>query len=189
MKLTGPPCPVPHPDRPDPPRAPLDPPLLHQKPLPPPQALPETDRDAGGRFLPGNKVTRRGARHHVTVAMETLMQGQWEAVTQTVIQAALRGDMAAARLVVERISPPRRGSVVSLDDFPAISSVTDIPAASAALVAAVANGQISAEEAAPISKMLSDYVTIAQATTLAEQIAEIRRRLDGGERTIDHGEL
>jgi hypothetical protein len=162
-----------------PPRAPLDPPLLHQKPLPPPQALPQTDRDASGRFVPGNKVTRRGHRHRVTTAMENLMAGQWEAITQTVIQAALRGDMAAAKLVVERISPPRRGSVVTLDDF---------PAASAALVSAVANGQISAEEAAPISKMLAEYVTAAEATTQAARLDEIERRLAGGERTIDHGE-
>lgn len=116
------------------------------------------------------------------------MAGQWEAITQTVIQAALRGDMAAARLVVERICPPRRGSVVTLDDFPTINSVMDIPAASAALVAAVASGQISAEEAAPISKMLADYVTVAQATTLAEDIAEIKHQLAGGEKTIEHGE-
>jgi len=115
------------------------------------------------------------------------MAGQWEAITQTVIQAALRGDMAAAKLVVERISPPRRGSVVSIDDFPAITSVADIPAASAALVAAVTTGQISAEEAAPISKMLAEYVTAVEATTQAARIDEIERRLAGGERTIDHG--
>lgn len=170
-----------------PPKA-LDPPLLHQKPLPPPQPLPEADRDAGGRFAPGNKVTRRGHRHRVTVAMENLMAGQWESITQAVIQAALRGDMAAAKLVMERVSPPRRGSVVTLDDFPAITSVANIPAASAALVSAVANGQISAEEAAPISKMLTDYVTAVEATTQAARIDEIERRLAGGERTIDHGE-
>lgn len=162
--------------------------LLHQRPLPAPQPLPESDRDATGRFVQGNKVTRRGHRHRVTVAMENLMAGQWESITQTVIQAALRGDMAAAKLVMERVSPPRRGSVVTLDDFPAITSVADIPAASAALVAAVANGQISAEEAAPISKMLSEYVTAVEATTQAARIDEIERRLAGGERTIDHGE-
>lgn len=171
-----------------PPAAPLDPPLLHERPLPAPQPLPEADRDATGRFVPGNKVTRRGHRHRVTVAMENLMAGQWESITQTVIQAALRGDIAAAKLVVDRISPPRRGSVVTLDDFPAINSVADIPAASAALVAAVANGQISAEEAAPISKMLAEYVTAVEATTQAARIDEIERRLAGGERTIDHGE-
>lgn len=127
-------------------------------------------------------------RHRVTVAMEELMAGQWQSITQTVIAAALRGDMAAAKLVVERISPPRRGSVVTLDDFPTINSVMDIPAASAALVAAVAGGQISAEEAAPISKLLTEYVTVVQTTTLAARIDEIERRLAGGERTIGHGE-
>lgn len=169
------------------PPKPLEQNLLHQQPLPAPQPLPETDRDATGRFIPGNKVTRRGHRHRVTMAMENLMAGQWESITQTVIQAALRGDIAAAKLVVDRISPPRRGSVVSLDDFPAITSIADVPAASAALVAAVTNGQISAEEAAPISKMLAEYVAAVEATSQAARIDEIERRLAGGERTIDHG--
>lgn len=169
------------------PPATSDPPLLHQKPLPAPQTLPPVDRDANGRFAPGNPGKRFGQRHRTTVAIENLMGGQWETLTQTVIQAALRGDMAAARLCLERIVPPRRGSIVSIDDFPEIKSVADIPAAHAALVAAVANGQISAEEAAPISSLLANYVSAVEATELAERLAELERLQAGGEKTINHG--
>ncbi len=109
------------------------------------------------------------------------MEGQWETLTKTVIQAAHRGDMTAAKLCLERIMPPRRGSIVSIDDFPEIKGVADVPVAHAALVAAVASGQISAEEAAPISSLLAAYVNAVDAATFGERLAELERRLAGGD--------
>ena len=35
------------------------------------------------RFAPGNPGKQPGTRHRVTVAMENLMEGQWEVLTKT----------------------------------------------------------------------------------------------------------
>jgi len=174
--LPPPPCPVPLPDG----RAPeaaaklLGPPLLHTLPLPAPQPLPE-GRDAKGRFAPGNPGKQPGTRHRVTVAMESLMEGQWEGLTKTAVALALRGDTTALRLCLDRIAPVRRGGHVEIPDFPALASPADVPKAHAAILSAVAAGHLTADEAKPLSDLLTAYVTAFDIVDTAAEVAEIKR--------------
>ena len=59
------------------------------------------------RFEPGqsgNPSGRpRGSRNATTLALEALLDGQAEALTQKAIDLALTGDMAALRLCLDRI--------------------------------------------------------------------------------------
>lgn len=142
-----PPCPIPlpppegrAPDAHAQPQPLLGSQLLHTLPLPPPQPLPE-GRDAKGRFAPGNPGKLPGTRHRVTVAMENLMEGQWEGLTKTAVALALRGDTTALRLCLDRIAPIRRGGHVEIADFPKIETPADVPKAHAAILSAVAAAQ------------------------------------------------
>ena len=141
--------------------------------LPPPQPLP--GRTADGRFALGNPGKQPGTRHRT---MESLMEGQWEGLTKTAIAAALRGDTTAMRLVLERIAPVRRGSHIEIPDFPKIESPADVTKALAAILSAVAAGQLTADEAKPLSDMLSAYVTAFDTIDLAGEVAEIKRMLE-----------
>ena len=178
--LPPPPCPIPLP----PPEGrepdalvqtqPLLGPLLHTLPLPAPQPLPE-GRDAKGRFAPGNPGKQPGTRHRVTVAMENLMEGQWEGLTKTAVALALRGDTTALRLCLDRIAPVRRGGHVEIPDFPKIESPADVPKAHAAILSAVAAGYLSADEAKPLSDLLAAYITAFDVVDTAAEVAEIKR--------------
>jgi Family of unknown function (DUF5681) len=75
-----------------------------------------------------------GTRHRVTLLAEKLMADDAEGVVQTVIEAAKAGDMTAARLILDRIAPPRRGSPVSFA-LPAIKTAADVTKALSAVVA------------------------------------------------------
>jgi hypothetical protein len=167
------------PDALAPPSAPapmLGPPLLPPTPiLPPPQPLPSDGRTADGRFAPGNPGKRPGTRHRTTLAMENLMEGQWEGLTKTAVALALRGDTTALRLCFDRLAPARRGSHVHIPDFPMIASVADVPKAHAALVAAVAAGHLTADEAKPLSDMLSAYVNAVDIVDTAAEVSEIKK--------------
>jgi len=176
-----PPCPIPLPppegraaDGPVQPQALLGPPLLHTLPLPAPQPLPE-GRDAKGRFAPGNPGKQPGTRHRVTVAMENLMEGQWEGLTKTAVALALRGDTTALRLCLDRIAPVRRGGHVEIPDFPKIESPADVPKAHAAILSAVAAGHLTADEAKPLSDLLAAYITAFDVVDTAAEVAEIKR--------------
>lgn len=120
MAILPPPggLPPPPPLKPPPPPAgaSFDPPLLFEKPLPPEQPLPPASRDERGRFAVGNPGKPPGTRHRTTIAIEALMEGQWDALSKTAIAQALRGDTGALRLILDRIAPVRRGSAVEISE-------------------------------------------------------------------------
>jgi hypothetical protein len=102
------------------------------------------DQKNSGRFrkgASGNLSGRpRGARNKTTVLVEGLMGQYAQPVTARVIERASKGDMVAARLVLERIAPPRRGHPVRLK-LPDLVDAASVMAAQAALVSAVATGK------------------------------------------------
>jgi hypothetical protein len=136
--------------------------------------LPE-GRDAKGRFATGNAGRPPGARHRTTIAIEALMEGQWEGLTKTAVTMALRGDTTALRLCFDRIAPQRRGTSIDIPDFPVIKSAADVPGALAALIAAVASGLLTADEAKPLSEMFTAYVNAVDIVDTAAEVAEIKR--------------
>lgn len=69
-------------------------------------------RNADGTFAAGNPGRPTGARHKVTLAIESLLHGQSEALTQKAVDMALEGDTACLRLCLERIAPARKDTPV-----------------------------------------------------------------------------
>jgi len=77
-----------------------------------------TGRIQGGRFrkgTSGNPAGKpRGARHKTTLAVEGLMGQYAHQVTARMVKRAVDGDVGAARLILDRIAPVRRGRAVHL---------------------------------------------------------------------------
>ncbi|WP_010336978.1 hypothetical protein [Sphingobium yanoikuyae] len=95
-------------------------------------------RKSDGTFAPGNRLggSKAGSRHRVTRAIEEMLEGQHEKLTQSAIDKALEGDMVALRLCLDRIAPPRKDAPVSID-LPPVRSAADAVEASAAVLAVV----------------------------------------------------
>ena len=118
----------------------------------------------------GNPAGRKkGMRRRITVAAERLMEDDAENVVRSVLAAARDGDMAAAKLVLERIVPLRRGRPVEVA-LPPIQSPADLTAATAAVVAAVGSGELTPEEGQAVGALL-------EAHTRALETAELERRI------------
>jgi hypothetical protein len=66
----------------------------------------QNGRNTDGRFSNGNVGRPKGSRNKATIAIEGLLEGQAEALTQTAISKALKGDSIALRLCMDRIAPP-----------------------------------------------------------------------------------
>jgi hypothetical protein len=77
--------------------------------------------------------------------------------------------MAAARLVLDRVLPVRRGRSVRLN-LPAIESATDATAALGVIVTAVGNGEISIDEAVGLASVI-------EAARRSLELVEVDRRL------------
>jgi hypothetical protein len=82
---------------------------------------------------------------------------------------ALSGDTAAMRLCLDRIMPARKDRIVSFA-LPKLATAADAVDATAALVKAVASGELTPSEAAELSKLV-------EAFTRAVDLHEIQQRL------------
>src|SRR4051812_42771506 len=105
----------------------------------------------------------KGARNITTVALEALLDGQAIALTQKAIDLALAGDIAALRLCVDRILPPRKDRPVTFG-FPAITSAAEAAATMSAILGAVAAGEVTPTEASEVAKLVDSYVRAVEAT-------------------------
>ncbi|MDR3521379.1 MAG: DUF5681 domain-containing protein [Acidocella sp.] len=141
-----------------------------------------TGRQQAGRFTPGISGNPQGrppgARHRVTVLAEKLMADDAENVVKSVIKAANNGDMVAARLVLDRIAPPRKGSFVTLS-LPKITDASDVLDALAAITAAASSGEITMEEAACLAGLVEGQRRAIETSDLEARIIALESRLSG----------
>jgi hypothetical protein len=141
-----------------------------------------TKRKQGHRFQQGESGNPagkpKGARHKTTILAEKLMQEDAEGIVNAVIIAAKDGDMAAARLVLDRIVPPRKDSPIRFD-LPAIKSASDASAAMAAILNAVASGELTPGEAGDVARLIETFAK-------THETAELERRITAleAERTL-----
>jgi Family of unknown function (DUF5681) len=122
---------------------------------------------------------RTGSRHRATVLLEQLMAGDAEAVVRAVVEKAKGGDMTAARIIIDRLIPPRKGRPVRLD-LPAIRAAGDLLAAQSALIQALAEGEVTAEEAAAVSSVLEANRKMIETEELATRLQRLEERVGAG---------
>jgi hypothetical protein len=120
-----------------------------------------TGRKQDGKFGKGQSGNPHGrpagARNRTTLAAEALLDGEAEELTRKVIELAREGDMNALRLCLDRIIPPRRDRPIFVD-LPPLEHTGDAPTALAAILAAVASGQITLAEANELSKLIEMFI-------------------------------
>ena len=113
-----------------------------------------------------------GTRHKTTLAMEALLEGEAETITRKAIELAMGGDLTAIRICMDRICPPRKDRHVTFD-FPPLESAADAAAASAAIMMAVAAGDLTPSEAAELGKLVEGYVRALEATDFERRLAKL----------------
>jgi Family of unknown function (DUF5681) len=116
----------------------------------------------------------KGARNKATLAIEALLDGQAEALTQKAIELALTGDIPALRLCLDRILPPRKDRPVTFE-LPTINSAQDAAEVSSAVLAAVAAGELTPADAGEISKLIETWVKAFETAELAERLERLER--------------
>jgi hypothetical protein len=153
---------------------PLPPPLLPPPPEPPPLGPfappPPVDppaptcRAANGQFTVGNSGRPRGARNRVNAEIDRLLEEAAPDAVRTILGAAQCANVAAAQWILNRVAPARKGRTVILDEFPTINGPDDIAPALSAIAAAVADGEITVEEAALAADILQKFLDVLERT-------------------------
>ncbi|WP_288487460.1 hypothetical protein [uncultured Novosphingobium sp.] len=136
-----------------------------------------TGRKPDGTFARGNRMGGKpqGSRHKTTLAIEALLQGEHEKLTRKAVDMAFAGDTVAMRLCLDRIAPPRKDAPVSFE-LPPIKSAADALSASTAVLAAVADGEITPDEAGRVMALLTAHKALVETGDLEARIAVLEAK-------------
>lgn len=133
----------------------------------------------GRPFKPGQsgnpKGRPKGLRNRITVACETLLEGEGEALTRKAMELALDGDTTALRLCLERICPPAKERPIIID-LPEINGTEDIGAASNVVLASLANGELLPSEAAAVAALLESRRKAIETVELESRITALENK-------------
>lgn len=116
-----------------------------------------------------------GARNQRTVALEELLDGEIEAITRRAIEAAKAGDIAAIRLVMDRVLPPARSRPI-LIDLPMVTDAASVSSAQSEILKAVALGDLRLDEAESLSGLLEARRKSLETVELEDRIKQLEAR-------------
>ena len=128
----------------------------------------------GKPFAKGNAGRPKGALNKTTIAAQTLLDGEAEALTRKAVSLALKGNMAALRLCLERILAPRRERAVSVA-LPTIADTNELPRLTEAIIGAVGEGSLTPSEAAALSGLIAAHCKTLEIHELAARISALEK--------------
>ena len=134
-------------------------------------------RNTAGQFASGNSGKPKGSRNKATIAIESLLQGQAEALTQTAVTKALEGDSVALRLCMERITPAPKDQPVSFS-LPQMNNAFDASAAAGSVLTAVSKGVLTPIEATRVMGLIDSYRRTLELTEIEERLRALEAAND-----------
>jgi hypothetical protein len=112
----------------------------------------------------GNPAGRRpGSKNRATLMAQALFEGEAEELLRTALKMAREGDSGALRLCLDRIVPrlrPRDDAIAF--ELPQINVVADLLPALSAITAGLAAGELTAEQAAHLSRFVHCWTEAVQ---------------------------
>src|SRR6476659_9834996 len=141
------------------------------------EATPEPDVSTPPRGRGRPKAETIALTKAARARFDTLAAESIEAVFQAVLTAATEdGDMAAARLLVDRVIPSRRGAPVSFHIRP-LKTPADCALAYADLLDDVGAGRLTPDEAQTISAIVAKRAELFPSIELAVEIEALKAQL------------
>ena len=132
-------------------------------------------RNTAGQFSSGNAGRPRGSRNKATIAIESLLHGQAEALTQTAVTKALEGDSIALRLCIERIAPAPKDQPVTFK-LTKMHNAMDASEAAGSVLTAVSDGELTPIEATRVMGLIDSYRRTLELTEIEERLQALEHR-------------
>lgn len=131
------------------------------------------------KFKPGQSGNPdgrpKGSRNKTTLAVEELLDGEAEALTRKAIEKAKGGDTVALRLCLDRICPARRDRHIEFE-LPKMEAAKDAATAAAAIVGAVARGEITPNEAGELGRLVEAFAKTLQVSDHEARLEALERQ-------------
>ena len=134
-------------------------------------------RQAGGRFAPGNRLSngrKLGSRNRTTLAALNLLDGEAERLSRRAIELALAGDVAALKLCLDKVAPPRRDRPVEIE-MERIETAADACSAISDLIEAVAAGELAPSEADAVATLIERRAKLAELSDIEQRLSALEK--------------
>ena len=132
----------------------------------------------GKPFQPGNKFGRGrppGSQNKATVVLQSLLEGEGEAIMRKAVELALEGDRSALRLCIERLLPPAKERTVNLE-LPELSTAQGTLVAVRKVLEAVSEGKLTLTEAQGVVSLLEVQRKAIETVEFESRITEMEVR-------------
>ena len=129
----------------------------------------QNGRNTSCQFSAGNSGRPKGSRNKATIAIESLLQGQAEALTQTAVTKALEGDSVALRLCMERIASAPKDQLVSFN-LPEMHNALEASEAAGSVLTAVSEGELTPIEATRVMGLIDSYKRTLELTEIEQRL-------------------
>jgi hypothetical protein len=126
-----------------------------------------------GQPKPPNGGRRRGTPNKRTLVYEALVAKDAKAIVLAVVERAKQGDIATARILIDRFWPARAERAETFT-LPPIESVADLVIAMKAVLAQAAEGAIAGDAAERAMAMLSNLRQAYEVVDMAADIEAMR---------------
>ena len=125
----------------------------------------------------GNPAGRApGTLNKATLMAAALLEQDLEAITSTIVSAALDGDMAAAKFIVERMVPAVRERPLQIQ-LPETNTAAGIDGAQQAILAAVACGDLLPGEATSLASIVEQRRKAIETQEILIRLTHLERVL------------
>lgn len=142
-----------------------------------------SEKKQDSRFKPGQSGNPdgrpHGSRNKATLLLDKILLDDAADVAEAVVKAAKEGDMTAARMILDRACPVPKSRRVKLK-LPNIEQAEDASVALRTVIATMARGDISLDEASTICSVIETKRKAIETVDLANRITALETRL--GER-------
>lgn len=133
----------------------------------------DESRDNKGRWLPGQSGNPHGSTKSVNELRAMLASGAPDVVASVLFFAA-NGDMAAARLVLERVIPALRASS-GLAEIPELAS-GDLMSRANSVLTSIASGRLTTDQGEQLLKALAAVVQITELAEMKTRLAALESK-------------
>lgn len=145
---------------------------------PPPNGEPgiELQRTRRGQFRPGHSGNPAGRPRSESTALRQKLTEHAEGVLRAVIDAALSGDMAAAKMILDRVVPPLRSHSESVH-IPLVASADPADPADVArsILGAAVAGNITPDTAVQLLSAAASLSRIIETEELKARLEALER--------------
>ena len=122
---------------------------------------------------------RYGSRNTVTVASSNLLEGEGEALIRKLIELALDGNVSCLRHAIDCLHPVKRSAPIKLEGMPAVHDIQSAAEASAFLLEKVSAGEISAQDAEMVSRLVDKFISATKWVDIEQELQRLTEQLEG----------